>query len=168
MLVFPSPPLSASPQPFGRAAAVYLTSVSIFFRGIMVPKINQRHTWFWFQYSSKLQFCYRSWPNSAVRQPNPLLKCHRNHGDWGLWPKSPWLLLTQRSSWWLTMYAVAYIWGVFSIYKCMLSDILLLHRTTGIYSNTNNTLHLIYRADIAVSIVLPACTNLLLKNFVPP
>ena len=60
-----------------------------------------------------------------------------------------------------------YMW-FFSIYKCMFSDILLLHRTTGIYSNTNNTLHLIYRADIAVSIVLPACTNLLLKNFVPP
>ena len=60
-----------------------------------------------------------------------------------------------------------YMW-IFSIYKCMFFDILLLHRTTGIYSNTNNTLHLMYRADIAVSIVLPACTNLILKNFVPP
>ena len=41
---------SKKPPPFGRAAAVYLTSVSIFFRGIMVPQVLSDLEfigWFW-------------------------------------------------------------------------------------------------------------------------
>ena len=113
-------------------------------------------------------YSFRSWPNSAVWQTQLFNQTPQK--SWWLRIMDEIILITVDPEILLMTNHVCrclYMW-VFSIYKCMFSDILLLHRTTGIYSNTNNTLHLIYRADIAVSIVLPACTNLLLKNFVPP
>ena len=68
------------PPPFGRAAAVYLTSVSIFFRGIMVPQVL-----------SGLEFIGWFWSSMACLSDLNLASCNaactfltRNHTWMGL------------------------------------------------------------------------------------